>query len=106
MKISILGSLLFSGNADSEKLLEEMERAKYDAEMKAAAEEEITKSQQQSTQVQEKIGIEKRIREGKDDKVFKVKIQMIFYRNRIIVKVFCLYFKFFESHVYIFGIFV
>ena len=72
MKITILGSLLFSGNADSEKLLEEMERAKYDAEMKAAAEEEITKSQQQSTQVQEKIGIEKRIREGKDDKVFKV----------------------------------
>lgn len=49
-----------------------MERAKYDAEMKAAAEEEIAKSQQQSTQVQEKIGIEKRIREGKDDKVFKV----------------------------------
>ena len=36
-----------------------MERAKYDAEMKAAAEEEIAKSQQQSTQVQEKIGIEK-----------------------------------------------
>lgn len=49
-----------------------MERAKYDAEMKAAAEEEATKSLQQPTQVTEKIGIEKRIREGKDDKVFKV----------------------------------
>ena len=49
-----------------------MERAKYDAEMKAAAEEEATKSQQQTIQVTEKIGIEKRIREGKDDKVFKV----------------------------------
>ena len=49
-----------------------MERAKYDAEMKAAAEEEVTKSQHQPVQVTEKIGIEKRIREGKDDKVFKV----------------------------------
>ena len=49
-----------------------MERAKYDAEMKAAAEEEATKPQQQPIQVTEKIGIEKRIREGKDDKVFKV----------------------------------
>ena len=67
-----LGSLLFSGQADSEKLKEEMERAKYDAEMKAVAEEEATKSQQQMSQDKEKIGIEKRIREGKDDKVFKV----------------------------------
>ena len=49
-----------------------MERAKYDAEMKAVAEEEATKSQQQMSQDKEKIGIEKRIREGKDDKVFKV----------------------------------
>ena len=64
-----------------------MERAKYDAEMKAAAEEEITKSQQQSTQVQEKIGIEKRIREGKDDKVFKVKIQMGTYEQNIFFQV-------------------
>ena len=45
-----LGSLLFSGQADSEKLKEEMERAKYDAEMKAVAEEEATKSQQQMSQ--------------------------------------------------------
>jgi len=66
-----LGSLLFNGGADSEKLKEEMERAKYDAEMKAAAEEEAVKSQT-PVQQPEKIGIEKRIREGKDDKVFKV----------------------------------
>ena len=43
----------------------------YDAEMKAAAEEEAVKSQT-PVQQPEKIGIEKRIREGKDDKVFKV----------------------------------
>lgn len=69
--LNIIGSLLFSGKADSEKLQEEMERAKYDAEMKAAAEEELTKSQQTGTEP-EKTGIQKRIREGKDDKVFKV----------------------------------
>ena len=51
-----------------------MERAKYDAEMKAAAEEEAAKSQT-PVQQPEKIGIEKRIREGKDDKVFKVCIK-------------------------------
>ena len=48
-----------------------MERAKYDAEMKAVAEEEAIKSQTPFQQP-EKVGIEKRIREGKDDKVFKV----------------------------------
>jgi hypothetical protein len=57
-------------------LKEEMERAKYDAEMKAVAEEEAAKSQT-AVQQPEKIGIEKRIREGKDDNVFKVCIHYL-----------------------------
>merc|ERR1711936_1163239 len=69
-----LGALLFSGDADSDRLLEEMERAKYDAEMKAVAEEEAAKAQI-SSQQSEKVGLEKRIREGKDDKVFKDVVQ-------------------------------
>ena len=71
--LKFLGALLFSGDADSDRLLEEMERAKYDAEMKAVAEEEAAKAQI-SSQQSEKVGLEKRIREGKDDKVFKVSI--------------------------------
>ena len=53
-----------------------MERAKYDAEMKAAADEEAAKvGNLLTTPITEieKVGIEKRIREGKDDKVFKVR---------------------------------
>ena len=68
-----LGVLLFSGEADPEKLNEEVERVKYDVEMKAAAQEEAAKAQILPTNFQtEKTGIEKRIREGNDDKVFKV----------------------------------
>ena len=57
---------------DPEKYKEEMERAKYEAEMKAAAEEQAKMANAQSSSASsEKTGIEKRIREGKDDKVFK-----------------------------------
>ena len=57
---------------DPEKYKEEMERAKYEAEMKAAAEEQAKMANAQSLSASsEKTGIEKRIREGKDDKVFK-----------------------------------
>ena len=71
-----------------------MERAKYDAEMKAAAEEEATKSLQQPIQVTEKIGIEKRIREGKDDKVFKVK-----YKWARMSKIFSFIYNSFNSYL-------
>ena len=70
--LTILGALLFSGDADTDQLIEEMERAKYDAEMKAVAEQEAAKAQTSANEQPEKTGIEKRIREGKDDKVFKV----------------------------------
>jgi len=66
-----LGSLLFSGDVDSDKLKEEMERAKYDAEMKVAAEEASKTPIPSKIEDTEKTGIEKRVREGNDDKVFK-----------------------------------
>ena len=73
--------MLFGGDADSEKLKEEVERAKYDAEMKAVAEQEATKAQMLSTNnPPEKTGIEKRVREGKDDKVFKASF-ILFYNT-------------------------
>ena len=57
---------------DPEKYKEEMERAKYEAEMKAAAEEQAKMANAQSLSASsEKTGREKRIREGKNDKVFK-----------------------------------
>ena len=67
---------MFSGDVDSDKLKEEMERAKYDAEMKVAAEEASKTPIPSKIEETEKIGIEKRVREGNDDKVFKVGISV------------------------------
>ena len=66
---------MFSGDVDSDKLKEEMERSKYDAEMKVAA-EEASKPPIASKIEETKTGIEKRVREGNDDKVFKVWISI------------------------------
>ena len=51
-----------------------MERSKYDAEMKVAAEEASKTPLASKIEETEKTGIETRVREGNDDKVFKVRL--------------------------------
>ncbi len=54
--------------------------------MKAEAEQEATKAQKLSTNnPPEKTGIEKRIREGNDDKVFKVTVSCPTIKSEVVI---------------------